>query len=66
MALFDDRATQPHRGPSDIFKWKVLRKSDPRADDYTELDKIRPGFRDGGAAALASGDPCACWIGHAS
>jgi N-acyl-phosphatidylethanolamine-hydrolysing phospholipase D len=66
MALFDDRATQPHRGPGDIFKWKVLRKSDPRADDYAELDKIRPGFRDGGAAALASGDPCACWIGHAS
>jgi N-acyl-phosphatidylethanolamine-hydrolysing phospholipase D len=66
MALFDDRATQPRRGPGDIFKWKVLRKSDPRADDYAELDKIRPGFRDGGAAALASGDPCACWIGHAS
>ena len=66
MALFDDRATQPRRGPGDIFKWKVLRKSDPRGDDYTELDKIRPGFRDGGAAALASGDPCACWIGHAS
>jgi N-acyl-phosphatidylethanolamine-hydrolysing phospholipase D len=66
MALFDDRATQPRRGPGDIFKWKVLRKSDPRGDDYAELDKIRPGFREGGAAALASGDPCACWIGHAS
>jgi len=66
MAQFDDRATQPRRGPGDIFKWKVLRKSDPRAGDYAELDKIRPGTRDGGAAALAAGDPCACWIGHAS
>jgi N-acyl-phosphatidylethanolamine-hydrolysing phospholipase D len=66
MALFDDRATQPRRGPSDIFKWKVLRKSEPRGDDYAALDKIRPGFREGGATALASGDPCACWIGHAS
>jgi N-acyl-phosphatidylethanolamine-hydrolysing phospholipase D len=66
MALFDDRATQPRRGPGDIFRWKVLRKSDPRGDDYAELDKIRPGFRQGGAAALAAGDPCACWIGHAS
>ena len=35
MALFDDRATQPRRGPGDIFKWKVLRKSDPRGDDYS-------------------------------
>ncbi|MEO8843518.1 MAG: MBL fold metallo-hydrolase [Kofleriaceae bacterium] len=66
MAQFDDRATQPRRGPGDIFKWKVLRKSDPRVADYAELDTIRPGFREGGVAALASGDPCACWIGHAS
>jgi N-acyl-phosphatidylethanolamine-hydrolysing phospholipase D len=66
MAQFDDRATQPVRGPGDIFKWKVLRKSDPRGEDYAELDKVRPGMREGGAAALASGEPCACWIGHAS
>lgn len=66
MAQFDDRATQPRRGPADIFKWKVLRKSDPRGETYAELDKIRPGTRDGGAEALASGDPCAVWIGHAS
>jgi len=66
MAQFDDRATQPRRGPGDIFKWKVLRKSDPRSATYAELDRIRPGTRDDGAAALASGDPCAVWIGHAS
>lgn len=66
MAQFDDRATQPRRGPGDIFKWKVLRKSDPRADDYAALDVIRPATREGGAAALVAGDPCAVWIGHAS
>ncbi len=67
MAQFDDRATKPVRGPGDIFKWKVLRSGkDPRGADFAELDRVRPGHRDGGAAALASGDPCAVWIGHAS
>jgi len=66
MAIFDERATQPRRGFGDILKWKVVRKSDPRADDYAELDLIRPASREGGAAALANGDPCAVWIGHAS
>jgi L-ascorbate metabolism protein UlaG (beta-lactamase superfamily) len=68
MARFDDRATKPSRGPADIFKWKVLRKKDdaPRRADFAALDAIRPGVRDGGAAALASGDPVAVWIGHAT
>jgi L-ascorbate metabolism protein UlaG (beta-lactamase superfamily) len=66
MGRFDDRATQPSRGPADIFKWKVLRRSDPRPDEFKTLDAIRPGSRDGGAAALASGDPVAVWIGHAT
>ncbi len=66
MAQFDDRATQPRRGPGDIFKWKVLRRSDPRGGTHAELDLIRPGQRDEGGAALAAGTPCAVWIGHAS
>jgi L-ascorbate metabolism protein UlaG (beta-lactamase superfamily) len=69
MARFDERATKPSRGPADIFKWKVLRKKDEgvsRRADYDELDAIRPGIRDGGAAALASGEPVAVWIGHAT
>jgi L-ascorbate metabolism protein UlaG (beta-lactamase superfamily) len=66
MARFDDRATQPARGPSDMFKWTVLRQSDPRPEDFAALDAIRPAVRDGGAAALASGDPVAVWIGHAT
>ena len=52
MGRFDDRATQPARGPADMFKWKVLRRSDPRRDDFSALDAIRPGIRDGGATAL--------------
>jgi L-ascorbate metabolism protein UlaG (beta-lactamase superfamily) len=69
MARFDERATKPSRGPADIFKWKVLRKKDegvPRRADYAELDAVRPAMRDGGAAALASGEPVAVWIGHAT
>lgn len=66
MARFDDRANNPGRGAGDMFKWKVLRKSDPRPDNFAELDAIRPGIREGGAAALASGDPVAVWIGHAT
>ena len=56
----------PGRGPSDMLKWKVLRKSDPRRADYAAMDAIRPGLRDGGAEALASGAACAVWIGHAT
>jgi N-acyl-phosphatidylethanolamine-hydrolysing phospholipase D len=67
VAQFDDRATKPVRGPADIFKWKVLRKDqDPRGVGFAELELVRPGQREGGAAALASGEPCAVWIGHAS
>ena len=66
MARFDERASNPGRGPGDMLKWKVLRRSDPRPANFAELDAIRPGIRDGGAAALAAGDPTAVWIGHAT
>ncbi len=62
MGRFDERATRPIRGPGDIFKWK-LGKKEPRD---AALDAVRPGVRDGGAAALASGDAVAVWIGHAT
>ncbi|HEY1558922.1 MAG TPA: MBL fold metallo-hydrolase [Kofleriaceae bacterium] len=64
-ARFDDRATRPGRGPRDMLRWKLGRK-EPRDSDFDALDAIRPGVRDGGAAALASGAPCAVWIGHAT
>ncbi|HSN26509.1 MAG TPA: MBL fold metallo-hydrolase [Kofleriaceae bacterium] len=66
MGRFDDRATQPGRGPRDMLRWKLGRKRDPRPDDFKALDAVRPGVRGGGAAALASGDPVAVWIGHAT
>ena len=66
MARFDDRASNPDRGPGDMFKWKVLRRSRSAPANFDELDVVRPGIRDGGAAALASGEPTAVWIGHAT
>src|SRR5262245_61850742 len=66
MGRFDDRATQPGRGPSDMLKWKLLRRSDPKPENFAALDAVRPGVREGGAAALAEGDPVAVWIGHAT
>jgi len=61
---FADRATQPTRGFSDVLRWKLGKK--PRADNFDEVDAVRPAVVDGGAAALASGDPVAVWIGHAT
>jgi L-ascorbate metabolism protein UlaG (beta-lactamase superfamily) len=65
MGRFDDRATTPARGPRDILRWRFGGK-DPRPDDFAALDKVRPGVVGGGAVRLASGDPVACWIGHAT
>jgi L-ascorbate metabolism protein UlaG (beta-lactamase superfamily) len=65
MARFDDRATTPARGPSDILRWK-LGKKEPRPEGFATLDAVRMVARDGGAAALASGAPVAVWIGHAT
>ena len=49
-----------------MLKWKLLRRSEPRPENFAELDVIRPAVRAGGDAALASGRPCAVWIGHAT
>jgi L-ascorbate metabolism protein UlaG (beta-lactamase superfamily) len=67
MGRFDARATRPVRGPSDLFRWKVLRTSDgPRRPDFRALDAVRPGLREGGAEALAGDRAMAVWIGHAT
>jgi N-acyl-phosphatidylethanolamine-hydrolysing phospholipase D len=66
MPRFEDRATRPGRGPRDMLAWKLLRRRDPRGDDFAALDQVRPGVRDAGGAALAGGGPCAVWIGHAT
>jgi L-ascorbate metabolism protein UlaG (beta-lactamase superfamily) len=41
-------------------------KKEPRREDWKTIDAVRPGVREGGAAALASGAPVAVWIGHAT
>lgn len=64
MARFDERATQPTRGPRDILRWKLSRE--PRREDWDAIDAVRPQLRTGGTTALASGDPVAVWIGHAT
>jgi L-ascorbate metabolism protein UlaG (beta-lactamase superfamily) len=66
VGRFDDRATRPDRGPLDMVKWKLLRRSDPRGEHHRELDAVRPGVQTGGAEALSSGRACAVWIGHAT
>ena len=66
VSRFADRATRPARGPADMLRWKLLRRGEHRRTDFAELDRMLPGVRDGGAAALASGAPVACWIGHAT
>jgi L-ascorbate metabolism protein UlaG (beta-lactamase superfamily) len=64
MGRFDDRATQPARGPADIFRWRVIdtlarrRVHDPGG--YTT--PVRP--NDG--AALAAAASSLTWIGHAT
>jgi N-acyl-phosphatidylethanolamine-hydrolysing phospholipase D len=64
MGLFDDRATQPARGPADVLRWYVRdtlmgrRVRDPGG--YTA--PVRP--NDG--APLAAPEPSLTWIGHAT
>ncbi len=65
MGRFDDRATQPARGPADILRWKLGRR-DPDVGDHAQLDVIRPLQVPGGARALATDAACAVWIGHAT
>ncbi|MBS1120238.1 MAG: uncharacterized protein H6Q90_2466 [Deltaproteobacteria bacterium] len=65
MGRFDDLATKPARGPRDILRWR-FGKRDPRHPEHGALDEIRPGVQAGGAEALAAGDACAVWVGHAT
>jgi L-ascorbate metabolism protein UlaG (beta-lactamase superfamily) len=64
VGRFDDRATQPVRGPGDILRWKLGRKHRP--DGFAALDQVRLAVHPGGAEALAAGAAAAVWIGHAT
>ncbi len=69
-ARFSHLAHGPARGPADMLRWKVLDRLPgrraPKEPGYGELDRIRPGRRDDGAAIVGEGGPVACWIGHAT
>ncbi|HVZ71296.1 MAG TPA: MBL fold metallo-hydrolase [Polyangia bacterium] len=64
MGRFTDRATRPERGPTDVFRWRVIDTITGRrrvkADDF-----VTP-VRENDGAALASGAPSLTWIGHAT
>jgi len=64
MGRFDDRATQPRRGPKDIFRWKVI-------DAIAGRNRSDPGGfvtprREPDRALVAGLDAQLTWIGHAS
>ncbi|HVY48304.1 MAG TPA: MBL fold metallo-hydrolase [Minicystis sp.] len=64
MGRFDDRATQPARGPREMFRWKVL-------DALAGKNRKDPGGfetprRAPDRALLAGGAPQLTWIGHAT
>src|SRR2546425_12213290 len=60
MGLFDDRATQPQRGPLDILKWKL--SGPPPA----QTPNFRPPRRENDGAVVRSPEASLTWIGHAS
>jgi L-ascorbate metabolism protein UlaG (beta-lactamase superfamily) len=65
VGRFDDRATQPARGPADMLRWRIgdtlrgkrIRESDP---DYL------PPTRAPDLPLIASPHPSLTWIGHAT
>jgi N-acyl-phosphatidylethanolamine-hydrolysing phospholipase D len=64
MGRFDDRATQPARGPTDILRWRIL-------DTFAGRRVKDPGgfvtpVRDNDGALLAAPAPSLTWIGHAT
>lgn len=65
MGRFDDRATQPARGPADLWRWRVadtLGGRRVKEDDPTYITPVRaPDL-----PLLASPAPSLTWIGHAT
>jgi L-ascorbate metabolism protein UlaG (beta-lactamase superfamily) len=59
MGRFDDRATQPPRGPADLLRWKLGGKR-PAHDEF------QTPFRENDGLRLAAPSPSLTWIGHAS
>ena len=64
MGRFDDRATQPQRGPADLLRWRVLDTLAGRRvrDPGGFVTPVRP--NDG--AAVTATPSSLTWIGHAT
>ena len=65
MGRFDDRATQPARGPADIWRWRVTDTLAGRRVKETDPDYITP-VRAPDLPLIASPAPSLTWIGHAT
>jgi L-ascorbate metabolism protein UlaG (beta-lactamase superfamily) len=65
MGQFDDRATQPARGPADLWRWRV---ADTLAGRRVKEDdpSFRTPVRAPDLQLIASPSPSLTWIGHAT
>ncbi len=59
MGRFDDRATQPARGPQDILRWKLF------GERVAKQRFVTP-RRENDGALIRSPTPSLTWIGHAT
>ena len=66
MGRFDDRATQPARGPSDIFRWRVLDRIRGKAPAREPDHGVGAPVRDNDGALVRDLASSLTWIGHAS
>jgi hypothetical protein len=65
MGRFDHRATGPVRGPSDIFRWKVLDPLRGRTHRSTHANGPTP-VRANDGSAMRDLPASLTWVGHAS
>ena len=65
MGRFDDRATQPARGPADMLRWRVTDTLAGRRIKDDDPDFVTP-TRAPDLALIASPSPSLTWIGHAT
>jgi L-ascorbate metabolism protein UlaG (beta-lactamase superfamily) len=70
MGRFDERATQPRRGFSDILRWKVIEPFRGVSGGGSESRGRRAPFvtprREPDRGLIRSGEASATWVGHAS
>ena len=64
MGRFDDRSTRPLRGPTDLFRWRVIDRLAGKVP--RDRSGYRVPVREADPAALQALAPSLTWIGHAS